>query len=149
VSQPVHAIVLRRFPVSPERIFDACLDPQWVGRWMFGPNVRDEQIVRLTLDARVGGKFSFVVERVGAQVDHVGEYLEIDRPRLLVFTWATRDASADRSRVIIEIAPHEAGCEVKLTHVMGEQWSAFVDRAASTWSRMLDALERAIAEDMR
>lgn len=146
MSQPVHAVVLHRFDVPPTRVFDACLDPAWVGRWMFGPNVRDEQIVRLTLDARVGGQFSFVVNRQGTEVEHVGEYLEIDRPRLLVFTWATRENPLDRSRVVIEITPRETdGCEVKLTHMMGAQWSAFVDKAAAAWSEMLDALERALA----
>lgn len=147
MSQPLHVVVLHRFAVSPERVFDACLDPAWVGRWMFGPNVRDEQVVRLNLEARVGGRFSFVVNRQGTEVDHVGEYLEIDRPRCLVFTWATRDTLPDMSRVIIEITPRDHGCDVKLTHVMGAQWSAFVDRAANAWSKMLDALERAIAQE--
>ena len=144
MSQPIHAVVLHRFDVPAERVFGACLDPAWVGRWMFGPNVRDEKIVRLTLDARVGGKFSFVVNRQGKEVDHVGEYLEIDRPRLLAFTWATHDNLNDASRVIIEINPRDHGCEVKLTHVMGANWSAFVDRAAGAWAKMLDALERAL-----
>lgn len=147
MSKPVHAVVLHRFGVSAERIFDACLDPAWVGRWMFGPNVRDEKIVRLSLEARVGGRFSFVVNRQGTEVDHVGEYLEIDRPRMLVFTWATRDTLPEVSRIIIEITPRDDGCDVKLTHVMGGQWSAFVDRAANAWSKMLDALEHAIAQE--
>ena len=147
MNPPVHAVVLHRFGCSPERIFDACLDPGWVGRWMFGPNVRDEQIVRLTLEARVGGTFSFVVNRQGTEVEHVGEYLELQRPRLLVFTWATRDALPETSRVIIEIVPHAAGCDVKLTHVMGANWSAFVDRAAHAWAKMLDALERALTPE--
>ena len=145
MSTPVHAVVLHRFTVSAERIFDACLDPAWVGRWMFGPNVRDEQIVRLALEARVGGQFSFVVNRQGTEVDHVGEYLQIERPRLLVFTWATRDTLPEMSRVIIELTPRDDGCDVKLTHVMGAKWSGFVEKAAGAWSRMLDALERAIA----
>jgi uncharacterized protein YndB with AHSA1/START domain len=145
MSLPVHAVVLHRFSVSAERVFDAWFDPEWLGRWMFGPNVRDERIVRLTLDARVGGKYSFVVERNGAAIDHVGEYLEIERPRLLVFTWATRDTLPDISRVIVEITPREQGCDVKLTHLMGARWSAFVDQAAESWTKILDALERAIA----
>ena len=36
---------------------------------------------------------------------------------------------------------------MKLTHLMGASWSAQVDRAADAWSKMLDALERAIAQD--
>lgn len=147
MNQPVHAVVMHRFTLPAERIFDAWFDPVSLGRWMFGPNVRDERIVQLTLDARVGGKFSFVVDRQGKQVDHVGEYLEIDRPHLLAFTWGTRDTLPETSRVTVEITPLEKGCDVKLTHVMGDKWSAFVDRAADAWSKMLDALERAIAEE--
>jgi uncharacterized protein YndB with AHSA1/START domain len=147
MSQPVHAVVMHRFAVSPGRVFDAWFDPVWLGRWMFGPGVRDERIVRLTLEARVGGKFSFVVNRAGTEIDHVGEYLEIERPRLLVFTWGTRDSLPETSRVIVEITAREKGCDLKLTHVMGANWSAFVDRAAESWSKMLDALERAIVGD--
>jgi uncharacterized protein YndB with AHSA1/START domain len=147
MSQPVHAIVVHRFGASAEQVFEAWFDPVWLGRWMFGPGVRDERIVQLTLDARVGGKFSFVVSRQGTEVDHVGEYLEIDRPRLLVFTWATRDSLPETSRVIVEITPRDAGCDVKLTHLMGASWSAYVDRAADAWTKMLDALERALAQD--
>lgn len=148
MSQPVHAVVLHRFSASAERVFDAWFDPVWLGRWMFGPGVRDERIVRLTLDARAGGKFSFVVNRQGVEIDHVGEYLEIDRPRLLVFTWGTRDSLPETSRVIVEITPREGGgCDAKLTHLMGANWSSYVDKVADSWTKMLDALERAIACD--
>jgi len=147
MSHPVHTIVVRRFDASAERVFNAWFDPVWLGRWMFGPGVQDEPFVSLSRDARVGGKFSFVVNRQGTEVDHVGENLEIDRPRLLVFTWETRDILPETSRVIVEITPREPGCEVKLTHVMGAGWSAQIDRAAGVWTKILDALEEAIAQE--
>ena len=142
MTKSVQAIVLHRFTVSAERVFDAFLDVTLIGRWMFGPAVRNERIVRLALEPKVGGTFSFVVNRQGAEVDHVGEYLEIDRPRLLVFTWATRDSLPDKSRVIVEITPLDKDCEVKLTHVMNPEWAAFVDKAAGSWTKMFTALER-------
>ena len=140
MSEPVKAVVSHRFAVPAERVFDAWLDPVWLGRWMFGPNVRDEQIVRLGTEPRVGGKFSFVVNRQGVEVDHVGEYLEVDRPRLLVFTWATRNSLPDTSRVIVEILPIDRGCELTLTHVIGPKWAAFVDKAAVSWRKMIETL---------
>jgi uncharacterized protein YndB with AHSA1/START domain len=140
MKPPVKAVVTKRFAAGAERVFDAWLDPAWIGRWMFGPDVRDERIVRLGLEPRVGGKFSFVVNRGGTEIDHVGEYLEIERPRLLVFTWATRDSLPETSRVIIELTPLEGACELKLTHVMGPDWTEFVDRAAGSWRKMLDVL---------
>ena len=144
MNQPVQAVVSHRFAVPAERVFDAWLDPEWIGRWMYGPAVRDERIVRLGLEPRVGGKFSFVVDRQGAEVDHVGEYLAIDRPHLLVFTWATRDTLPATSRVILEIAPRDGGCDLTLTHVMGSEWAAFVDKAAGSWRKMLGALDSAL-----
>ena len=145
MSQPVQAVVVHRFGVAAERVFDAWLDPILLGRWMFGPNVRDERIVKLTLDPKVGRKFSFVVDRQGVEIDHVGEYLEIDRPRRLVFTWGTRDSLPETSRVSVDFVPREGGCEVKLTHEMSPRWADFVDKAAGSWSRMLAVLDRSLA----
>lgn len=145
MNQPVQAAVSQRFAVSTERVFDPWLDPVWIGRWMFGPGVRDEKTVRLAVEPRVGGKFSFVVKRQNAEIDHVGEYFELDRPRLLVFTWATRDSLPNTSRVIVEILPRDGGCELTLTHVMGTDRAAFVDKAAGSWRKMLEALAGALA----
>jgi uncharacterized protein YndB with AHSA1/START domain len=145
MKTPVQAVVVRRLPHSAGRIFDAWLDPDFLGRWMFGPRVRYERIVRLTLDARVGGSFSFVVDRHGDEVDHVGEYLEIERPRRLVFTWATRDSLPETSRVILEIKPLGEDCELMLTHEMGDDWAEYIEPAAGSWRRMLDVLDTALA----
>ena len=144
MDKPVKAVVTKHFATSAGRVFDAWLDPESLGRWMFGTNVRDERIVRLSLDPRVDGKFSFVVNRGGTDVDHVGEYLEIDRPRRLVFTWGTRDKPSETSRVVIEITPGEEQCDLTLTHEMGPAWASFVEQAKASWGRMLDALSGAL-----
>jgi len=145
MKPPVTAVVCHRFAVPAERVFDAWLDPEWIGRWMYGPVVRDERIVRLGLEPRVGGKFSFVVDRQGLQVDHVGEYLELDRPQLLVFTWGTRDSLSDTSRVVVEIAPRaDGGCDLTLTHIMGTAWAGYADKVAGSWRKMLAALDHAL-----
>jgi uncharacterized protein YndB with AHSA1/START domain len=132
--------VTQRFTAPPERVFDAWLDTGMLGRFMFGPSLRDEEIVRLSLDARVGGAFSFVVRRQGQEFDHIGRYLEIDRPRRLVFTWAVAPEPDDSSRVAIEIVPHGTGCELTLTHAMAPKWADFAERVQSGWSKMLAAL---------
>jgi uncharacterized protein YndB with AHSA1/START domain len=132
--------VIQRFTAPPERVFDAWLDTAMLGRFMFGPTLRDEDIVRLSLDARVGGAFSFVVRRQGQEIDHIGRYLEIDRPHRLVFTWAVAPDPDDSSRVAIEIAPLETGCELTLTHEMQPKWADFAERVQSGWSKMLATL---------
>ncbi|WP_335342470.1 SRPBCC domain-containing protein [Polycladomyces zharkentensis] len=71
-----------------------------IGKWMFGPAhpEREEEVVRISLDPRVGGSFSFVVRRQGQEMDHVGEYLEIERPRRLVFTWGGGERGRQQPR---------------------------------------------------
>lgn len=136
----VNVRVTRRFSASPEQVFDAWLDPVMIGKWMFGPALREEEVVRITLDPRVGGSFSFVVLRQGQEIDHVGEYLEIDRPRRLVFTWGISQDSPESSRVIIYIVPLENGCELTLTHELHPNWADYKSQTENAWTKMFDAL---------
>jgi uncharacterized protein YndB with AHSA1/START domain len=137
----VEVRVSRYFEASPERVFDAWLVPRTLGQWMFGPRVRDENVVRLDVDPRVGGSFSLKVERKGELVDHVGRYLEIERPHRLVFTWAVKDESDDApSEVHIDVEASGSGCVLTLVHHMDPKWSDYADRTRNGWTTMLDAL---------
>jgi uncharacterized protein YndB with AHSA1/START domain len=143
-EQPILVRAGRRFAAPPERVFDAWLSPAMIGRFIFDPQLREEEIVRLSLDARVGGAFSFVVRRSGEEVDHIGRYLEIERPRRLVFTWAVAPEPEDSSRVVIEIAPLASGCDLTLTHAMQPKWAEFAPRVEQGWTTMLGALGQAL-----
>jgi len=146
MSTSATASISKRFAASADRVFDAWLDAALLGRWMFGPAVRDEKVVHLTLDARVGGQFSFAVDRAGTLVDHVGEYLVLERPRRLVFTWGTRDTLPATSKVSVLIEPlGDTACQLTLHHEMAPEWAAFTERAAASWQKMADALERALS----
>lgn len=136
---PITVCVIQRFKVSPERVFDAWLDPQLIGQWMFGPNLRDEEIVSLSVDPRVDGSFSFVVRRQEQELDHVGEYLEIIRPNYLSFTWGIKGTGAS-SRVMIDIMPDGSGSKLVLTHELDPKWSDFAERTKEGWTTMLNAL---------
>lgn len=136
--------VTRHFDASPERLFDAWLDPEMIGKWMFGPALREEEVLRIVADARVGGSFSFLVRRQGQEIDHVGKYRELDRPRRLVFTWGIAGESENESLVIIEIVPQETGAELSLTHEMDPKWADYASRTEAGWTKMLGALEIAL-----
>ncbi len=136
--------VTRRFAVAAERVFDAWLDADLIARWMFGPDVRDEAIVRIQLDARVGGRFSFVVRRGADEIDHVGTYLAVERPRHLAFTWAIAPEDGDPSRVTIDVAPDGDGCVLTLTHEMPARWAEYASRTEAGWTTMLGAMQRTL-----
>ena len=142
----VNVRVTRRFSAAAERVFDAWLDSAMIGRWMFGRALRDEEIVRLTLDPRVGGRFSFVVRRAGEEIDHIGRYLELERPRRLVFTWSIAPEPEDASRVVVEIVPTEDGCELTLTHELPTEWADYADRTRDGWAKMIGVLEQQLRQ---
>jgi uncharacterized protein YndB with AHSA1/START domain len=133
---PVTLRVTHRFTASAERVFDGWLDPQKAGKWLFATAAG--QMVRVEIDARVGGRFIFTDRRNGEDVEHVGEYLEIDRPRRLVFTFGVPKYSEVFTRVTIEIVPAGSGCELTLMHegVLPE-WQS---RTESGWTMLFAGL---------
>jgi uncharacterized protein YndB with AHSA1/START domain len=134
--------VSRRFEASAERVFDAWLDPEKASKWLFA--TATGRMVRAEIDARVGGTFTFVDRRDGEDVEHVGEYLEIDRPRRLVFDFAVPKFSAERTRVSVDIVPLETGCELALTHegVLPD----YADRTQGGWTMILDGIALTLGE---
>ena len=138
---PVTAIVEGLFSVPAERVFDAFLDTKLIARFMFGPTVREEEIVSLQNEPRVGSSFSYIVRRQGKTFEHTGEYMEIDRPNRLVFTWAVKeDPTNSQSRIVIEVAPIIDGCELTLTHEMPHSQEDFVEKSKVAWGKMIDKL---------
>jgi uncharacterized protein YndB with AHSA1/START domain len=133
--------VTRRFSAPPERVFDAWLDPDKIKLW-FAPGLGE--MVRIAVESRVGGTFSFVQRRDGTNVDHTGEYQEFVRPTRLVFTWGVPQSSPDRSRVIIDIAPQPGGCELTLTHELHPHWADYAERTKDAWTKMLAAMADAL-----
>jgi len=141
---PVTLKVVHRFDASAERVFDAWLDPQVARRWLF--STAESDIVRAEVDARVGGRFSFVRRGDDGDLEHVGEYLEIDRPRRLVFTFAVPAISPEYDRVTIEIVRRDTGCELTLTSEMTpEIYAEWGEQTREGWTRLLAALDRLLA----
>ncbi|MGD9722231.1 MAG: SRPBCC family protein [Pirellulales bacterium] len=141
----IQAVATHSFSVPAERVYDAWLDPQIVRRWMaaalqtFG---LAGDIQRIEIDARVGGKFFFSDLRDGQEARHWGTYLELDRPRKIVFTWMVDESEAhDPSRVTLTIEPAGQGCTATIVHEMDARWADYVARTQQGWGRMLAAID--------
>lgn len=136
------AIAVQTFEVPPQRVYDAILDPKMIARFMFGPLLREEEILHIRNDPRVSGEFSYKVRRGADEIDHVGKFLELAPPKRIAFTWAIAGQSdgGDPSIVTIDITPTPEGCSVRLMHAMPPEWADFVDRSRGAWEKMLAVL---------
>lgn len=142
VGQSIKVSVTRHFSASAERVFDAWLDADFAAKFMFATSTG--QMVRAEADPRVGGRYTFVDRRDGADVEHTGTYLEIDRPRRLVFTFGIPAMSKELDRVTIAITPSGRGCELTLLHEMKPEFAEYADRTQTGWTKILDALAKAL-----
>ena len=138
VVQVTHA-----FRASAERVFDAWIDPRMASRFLFATDAGT--IVRCDIDARVGGRFTIVDRRDEGDVEHTGEYLEIDRPRRLVFIFGVPKYSSAFDRVEIDVVPRESGCELTLTHTLAPEAAEWADRSAHGWATILTNLDRLLS----
>ena len=146
MADGVRVTVRRRFDAPPERVFDAWLDPDSARHWLFA--TPDGAMERVELNPRVGGRFRIDERRGGELAEHFGEYLEIDRPHRLVFSFAAiRDSGS--TRVAVTIEPDGDGSLLTLVHEMDPRWADYEERTREGWTMILDGLARTLGGDSR
>ena len=101
---------------SAERIFDAFTDPRQRIQWWGSQGLF--QATHMESDLRPGGIWMMRGSgREGRPFTVRGEYLEVERPRLLVFTWI-RGGNEDptESTVRVDLEETNGVTTVRLTH---------------------------------
>lgn len=132
----------RRFDATPERLFDAFVEPETASKWLFTTKTSKTQY---ELDARVGGSYRITRRRGDKEYVAVGKYLEVDRPRRLVFTFGMPQFAADFDTVIAEVEPAEGGSILTLTQ--GGMRPGYDKSTEKGWSKMFDMLHAALGRE--
>jgi uncharacterized protein YndB with AHSA1/START domain len=151
MSSPVVIRVSQRYSAPAERVFDAWLTPNLAARFLF--RTRTGNVMGCEITPEVGGGFTVTDRRPAADGDesvfdvvHLGKYIEIDRPRRLVFDFSVLTfGSDDPTRVTVDVTPlGPQASELTLTHEMGSSELARMNEAGSRkgWLNMLALLER-------
>lgn len=152
MSSPVVVRVTHRFSAPAERVYDAWLTPGQASRFLF--RTRTGNVMQCEIQAEVGGGFTVIDRRPAADgeesvfdVVHLGKYVELSRPRRIVFDFSVLTfGSEDPTRVTVDITPasNPMACEVVLTHEMGSGEHARMMEEASRkgWTNMLALMER-------
>ncbi|MFI4927150.1 MAG: SRPBCC domain-containing protein [Burkholderiales bacterium] len=150
-SSPVIVRVAQRYSASAERVFDAWLTPAQASRFLF--RTRTGNVMQCEIQPEVGAGFTVIDRRPAADGDesvfdvvHLGKYIEIDRPKRLVFDFSVLTfGSEDPTRVTVEITSvNQQACELTLTHDMGatEHARALQEASRRGWTNMLALMER-------
>lgn len=115
-----------------EHVFRFFVDPDWLPRWLG---------IAARLDARPGGEFRF---EVATGEWCAGEFLEVDPPRRVVFTWGwenpTMDLAPGSSVVEVELISEDGGTRLTLIHRDLPDESLAIH--ADGWLRYLPRLDR-------
>ena len=135
-------VVRRVLPVERERVFAAWLDPASLATWM-RPGESTDAIVEV--DPRVGGRFRILMQQKqgGCGYEHQGEYLAIEPPSLLSFTWISAATDLRTTVVTVELHERDVGTELVLTHRRLPRER--VDAHRQGWTDILRLLEARVA----
>jgi uncharacterized protein YndB with AHSA1/START domain len=154
IGDAAEVLVVRRQLAFPrEQVFAAWLDGASLAQWM-----RPSGTPRATVevDPRVGGRFRIVMHMKsspqgsvcsppGSSHDHEhrGEYLAIEPPSLLSFTWISKGTGFLPTVVTLEFLERGSGTELVLTHQRLPQ--ASLESHRQGWTTIVRELEEVLA----
>lgn len=142
MSGPGTIEIRRRLLAPIAEVFRWWTEPDRLREWMSPTGSVEAEV-----DLRVGGALRIVMSGHGAVIEHVGEYLEIDPPRRLVFTWASVFTGAQPSLVTVELEPDGDGAtQLRLVHAQLPETAVVSHRDG--WGGMLDRLAGVLHEEV-
>lgn len=109
------AVTCEIFIAAPcERVFEALTNPAQANQWWGDQGRLDMR--NFSMDVRPGGKWSTTGRSAtSGEVKVHGEYLEIDPPRRLAYTWIS-SWLPKVTQVLWELEPYNGGTSLRLTH---------------------------------
>jgi len=121
-----------------ERIFTALTDAAEVARW-WGPH--GYTMAETDLDLRVGGGYRFTMQPPAGDRFHLaGEFLEIEPPRRLVYTFRYEEPDPDDRQTVVTLSLEEFGDTTHVSLSQGEfATEARLELHRSGWT---DSFER-------
>lgn len=137
---PGPAIQLERLlPAPVSAVFAAWTDPSLMARWLAPTGHAD-----VKADVRVGGRFRVTMIDGEVRLEHTGEYLVIDPPNRLSFTWLSAYTGGEASQVDVTFTARGAATLLILSHqrLPDDTTSSH----AGGWARILERLAEVLVD---
>jgi uncharacterized protein YndB with AHSA1/START domain len=131
-------MIRRRLHATREELFDAWTDAEGMRAWMCPGSILS---VEVRMEPRVGGALLIVMRDANKTYEHRGEFIIVDRPAKLSFTWIAAATDQQPTLVTVEFLPiNDSETELVLTH------ERFPDREASEqyrggWGQIVGRLD--------
>jgi uncharacterized protein YndB with AHSA1/START domain len=131
----IHAQVEIEAP--PEAVFDALTTPAELASWWGSPSTYRTQDWKVEL--RPGGAWSCSALRAdGALLSTVrGQFLIVERPRLLEYTWLPSWENFAPSTIRYELVATPGGTSMRVTHDGFRGRAAACEQHAAGWNQVL------------
>lgn len=135
MSGPGVIEIRRRLPAPIAEVFRWWTEADRLAQWMTPVGTVEAEV-----DLRVGGALRIVMRGEGMVIEHVGEFIEIEEPRRLAFTWSSPYTGARPSLVTLSLEPDGDGATfLRLVH--SELPAPAADSHRGGWGAMLLRLE--------
>src|SRR5262245_17109106 len=118
--QPVSLVLelTSAVPAPPERVFAALTEPAMVAKW-FGP--QGFTMPEINLSLRVGGGYRFTMQPPAGDAFHLaGEFLEIDAPNRLAYTFRYEEPDPDDRETTVRLSLVPVGDATEVSLRQGE-----------------------------
>lgn len=142
------SVNVSRFIRAPrQKVFEAWIHAELRRKWWRTHN--GNGLTACEIDARVGGRYC--MKQIGGGCESTdedpnfewimnGEFLEVDPPRKLVFTWnVNHEPPCIDERVTIEFREADGGTDVTIKHE-GIMSSAMRDGTDTGWTTLLESV---------
>ena len=113
-SRAATVTIRRVLPATAPEVFEFWTRPELLMQWMspYAGEVQSE----VEADPRVGGRFRLCMHGPEKECEITGEYVEVDPPRRLAFTWSGPPTNNHMTLVTVELRPLRDTTELTLTH---------------------------------
>jgi len=139
------SLILNRVFAAPiQKVFDAWTKAEILAMW-FGPE--GFEVLTAECDVSVGGKYEITIQSPDKNtIKHFGEYIEVDSPHNLVFTWILQNQECAGSEnqqattlVSLLFMETDEGTSLTLTHEQLPDQAAYNGHQFG-WQSSLDSL---------
>lgn len=144
----------RRINASSTDVFKAWTKPELMKKWLFTTEATN---VVARNDFWIGGTWEIIDRREGEEYRATGEYLEIDAPHRLVFSFKMPQFNDLQDRIIVWVSPVQGACEMTFKQEIvvphEEDWTEenlqnamqeYSGQSEEGWDRMFENLKQLV-----